>query len=199
MNLVGITQRVDIIPAYNERRDALDQRWYKFLAQCDITPVILPNCVDTARRILANVTTSGMILSGGNSSVQHGGNAPERDLLETFLINYCIAESLPLIGVCRGMQVLQVHFGHHLRKIDGHVCASLPITTVDKTRIVNSYHTLGAYTCPPPFEAYAHSDDKVVKAIKHAELPLQGIMWHPERYREFAPEDIQLFRDTYRR
>ncbi len=48
---------------------------------------------------------------------------------------------------------------------------------------------------PNELEVWAKADDGVVKAIKHKELPVWGIMWHPERLTPFRPEDVELMQN----
>ncbi len=43
MKAVGVTQRVELVADYGERRDCLDQAWTQFLAACGLLPVLLPN------------------------------------------------------------------------------------------------------------------------------------------------------------
>jgi putative glutamine amidotransferase len=62
---------------------------------------------------------------------------------------------------------------------------------------VNSYHNFGASESHPPLDTWAHARDGIVKAIRHSEQPLTGIMWHPERITPFAERDIALFRDVF--
>ena len=57
MKLIGITPRVEVIKAYQERRDALDQRWFELLHQCGYLTIVLP----TAPKFLANYLTDHSI------------------------------------------------------------------------------------------------------------------------------------------
>jgi putative glutamine amidotransferase len=62
---------------------------------------------------------------------------------------------------------------------------------------VNSYHRFAAYGSRPPLEVWAVADDGVVKAVRHSERAVTGIMWHPERLAPFSPADIGLFRRVF--
>ena len=43
IKIIGVTQRVDYIENYNERRDSLDQNWYEFCNKLNLLPIPLPN------------------------------------------------------------------------------------------------------------------------------------------------------------
>src|SRR5277367_5493920 len=107
MNKVAITQRVSRVPVYGERRDCLDQAWTKFLAACGLLPVLLPNFTDVALALCEDVRIAGLVLTGGNDLAELGGDAPERDAVENALLDLAERRSLPVIGVCRGMQLIQ--------------------------------------------------------------------------------------------
>ena len=68
MKLIAITQRVDIYPDYDEKRDALDQRWWKLLNHCNLMPILFPNDLITASKILNHMNFDGIILTGGNQT-----------------------------------------------------------------------------------------------------------------------------------
>jgi len=199
MKLIGITQRVDIHPTYGERRDALDQRWYQFFLYCGFIPILIPNCIKTCRALLARVQLDGFVFTGGNSPMHYAGDAPERDDVEAFLIEHCETVGLPILGVCRGMQMIQLHYGGSLDCIKGHVNKIIEIKTDEEQlpRFVNSYHTLATTITKKPLLTKAKSSDNIVKAIEHSHYSIFGIMWHPERNTPYCDEDIQLFKDIF--
>lgn len=190
MKIVAITLRVDTIENYHENRDAIDQRWYHFLAHCDLIPLLLPNNTNISKCILKQYTISGYVLSGGNQSLH-------RNDLEHEIISECLANNIPLIGVCHGMQQIQRFFGLSLVKVPGHVCTSQSICINGKRQIVNSYHDYGTTETHPDLHVWAHANDGVIKAIKHNKAPMTGIMWHPERNQPFNLQDITLFKKTF--
>ena len=179
MKRVGITQRVVTVESYDERRDALDQRWVSLLEPLGILPIPIPNGVANVGRFLEACPLDGLILSGGNSPHTHGGDAPERDRVEIQLIDIAIRQQMPTLAVCRGMQMLQLHYGGRLETVEGHVTKSLAITVNGEQRHVNSYHNLAFKETAPPLETWGFADDGVIKAIRHPDLPMVGIMWHP--------------------
>ena len=115
------TQRVEIIEEYGERRDCADQRIADFISACGFVPIPVPNRKELAKEILLNLNPSGIILTGGNSLMRYGGNAPERDEMDKALIELSINYRIPLYGFCRGMQSILDYFGNELINVQGHV------------------------------------------------------------------------------
>lgn len=188
--LVAVSQRVAVDPRHGERRDALDQRWGHYLAACGLTPVPLPNHEAAARALVAGLPVAGLLLTGGNSLAEYGGDAPERDAAELAALAEARGRGLPVLGVCRGMQVLLHAFGVALRPVPGHVGTH----SLDDGRTVNSFHDLGALDAGP-FHVLARAADGVVEAIRHPTERLRAIMWHPERTQPF--EDLDLFKEMF--
>lgn len=138
----------------------------------------------------------GIILTGGNDLAAYGGDAPERDELEQFLIQYSVEQEIPLLGVCRGMQMILNQFGAKLRKVEGHVRVEHPLSNGDT---VNSFHSWGATECYRPLIPEAWSADGVLEAVTHQDhLWIHGIMWHPERYHPPRKQDIQFLKEVFR-
>lgn len=197
MKAVGVTQRVEVIPGYGERRDCLDQAWTKFLISCDLLPVLLPNVAETALALCERSGIAGLVLTGGNDLAALGGDAPERDATENALLDFAERHSLPVLGVCRGMQVIQQRAGARLRRVEGHVAQKQVIRINDEPSEVNSYHHFAAFESQPQLDIWAIADDGVVKAIRHSAKAITGIMWHPERCSPFRAADVELFRRTF--
>jgi gamma-glutamyl-gamma-aminobutyrate hydrolase PuuD len=195
---VAITQRVARVEHYAERRDCLDQAWPQFLAACGLLPVVVPNVPDVALELFNSADVAGLVLTGGNDLASVGGDAPERDATEHALIDMAETKSLPILGVCRGMQLLQQRSGIALRRVVGHVMPRQTIRISGEPTLVNSYHHYGASETRSPLDAWAVADDGVIKAVRRADYPAVGIMWHPERMSPFADADIALFRDFFK-
>jgi N5-(cytidine 5'-diphosphoramidyl)-L-glutamine hydrolase len=197
VKIVAITQRVAVVPEYGERRDCLDQAWPRFIAACGLLPLPLPNVVDVALAMFARAEVAGLVLTGGNDLAAVGGDAPERDLTESALLDAAESRRLPVIGVCRGMQVIQQRYAVPLRRVHGHVMPRQSIDIEGQETEVNSYHNFGASESRLPLNTWAQARDGIVKAIRHSDKPMTGIMWHPERNTPFAERDIALFRDVF--
>jgi putative glutamine amidotransferase len=197
MKAVAITQRVSVVPAYGERRDCLDQAWTRFLAACGLLPVLLPNITETALALCERASVAGLVLTGGNDLAALGGDAPERDAVENALLDWAERRGLPVLAVCRGMQVMQQRFAVPLCRVEGHVADSQVIQIDGQPREVNSYHHFAAFDSRSPLDVWAVAGDGVVKAIRHSTQPITGIMWHPERFAPFSPADLALFRQVF--
>ncbi|GHU39665.1 glutamine amidotransferase [Spirochaetia bacterium] len=194
--IIFTSQRVDIIKDYNERRDALDQKCARFLWETGCISFPVPNHANSANFLLHNYTPAGILLTGGNNPVPYNGDAPERDEVDSLLIQYAVSNKIPLAGVCRGMQSLVLYFGGTLKKVKGHIAVKHQING-EITREVNSYHSLSADSIPREFTVLAHSGDGEIESIRHNTLPITGIMWHPERDDPFSKLDIELFKSIF--
>lgn len=195
MNTVAISQRVLINQAYPERRDALAQDWYPFLRACELVPLLVPNDPVTALSLIEGVKISGIILSGGNDLAVYGGDAPERDETEKILLDFSKKRELPVLGVCRGAQFMNVSAGGTLRKCEGHVALR---HILDNGKMVNSYHQYALDQLAPDFDVLAScAIDGTAEFIKHSVYKWIGIMWHPERESVIDQSDINLVRELF--
>lgn len=191
---VAVSQRVVIESVHGERRDALDQRWTAFLSACGMTPVLLPNDAVAALNILEAVPVRGLLLTGGNSLVEYGGDAPERDRTELACVAHARSRRLPILGVCRGMQVILNVFQVPLRQIGGHAGC---LHQLVGGRRVNSFHDFAAMDDCSPLLVAASTEDGVVEAVEHPVEDIHGIMWHPERCQPFDDADLRLFQRIF--
>jgi N5-(cytidine 5'-diphosphoramidyl)-L-glutamine hydrolase len=197
MKKVAITQRVSIVTPSGERRDCLDQAWPRFLAACGLMPLALPNVIEVATALYTGADVAGLVLTGGNDLAALDGDAPERDAVEHALLDLAERRGLPVLGVCRGMQLIQQRFAIPLHRIEGHVAGQQLISVNGEPMEVNSYHHFGAYESRPPLDVWAVAPDGVVKAIRHSSRAITAIMWHPERRTPFSPADLALFREVF--
>jgi putative glutamine amidotransferase len=191
---IGVTQRVAVDPQSGERRDALDQRFATWLAKADLLLFPLPNRWAERSALqawLVALKPAGLILSGGPDL----GVAPERDRTESDALDWAASERLPVLGICRGMQMLALRAGATLVSVAGHVGGEHEITDArgrEARRLVNSFHRLGLRVCPPDYQPLAWAQDGTIEAMRHCSLPWEGWMWHPER--ESSPQEKDLHR-----
>lgn len=189
MKIVAVSQRVDVLAERGETRDALDQRLVDFLLAGGFLPVPVPNTLsataDSLQAWLGSLAPQAIVLSGGNDL----GEQPVRDLTEGRLLDHARARDLPVLGICRGMQMIGHWAGVGLKPVSGHVRTRHRLSG----RIVaevNSYHGFALADCPEGFEVLARSEDGEIEAIRHLGLPWEGWMWHPERESVFAAPDL---------
>jgi putative glutamine amidotransferase len=190
---VGVTQRVEALPDRDERRDCLDQAWMSLLAGVGMVAVPIPNRIADVGDFVEGLGLAGAILSGGNDLADLPGadnTAPERDALERAILERSAETGLPVLGVCRGLQLMTVHFGGRLTPIEDHVRVHHPVTIEDAGPLelvdregVNSYHDWGVRVgdIGNVLRVAAVAPDGSVEALRHPELPQAAIMWHPER------------------
>ena len=188
---IGISLRIVEAENYNETRDALSHDWITLLEELNLIPVHIPNKLKNLDEFLTEMNLSGIILSGGDNL----GKNKDRDLTETRLLTYSIENKIPLIGICRGMQLINDYFGGSLSvdSSNNHINQNHELDIIDKSfssffsseKIsVNSYHknliihdNLGEKLTP--FAINKH--DNTIEGFFHNVFSIFGVMWHPER------------------
>jgi len=200
MKVVAVSQRVELLPERNERRDALDQRLCAWLIGAGYLPVAVPNAylaADSAgapalQAWLERVRPDAVLLSGGNGI----GEARERDRTGLHLLAYAQERSLPVLGICHGMQLIGAWAGAMLTPVTGHV-ATRHALRGGPNADVNSFHHYALSACPAGFTVTAAAPDGCIEAIRHVSLPWEGWMWHPEREAAWQPGDLQRLRHLF--
>lgn len=212
MTRIGLTQRVDVIDSYGERRDCLDQAWTALLDDWSYQPLPLPNTVRNPGDYLDSLDLDGLVLTSGND-LAHLEDAtqpaPERDEFEHAVVEWAIEQSIPILGVCRGLEFINDYFGGTLSTVEDHVATehavsfqsnSNEITGTEELTLpdeiqVNSYHDYGLTPedVADDLQMLAVAPDGTVEAVTHPNYPILGIMWHPERDTPSTPVDHKLF------
>jgi putative glutamine amidotransferase len=212
---IGITQKLIPHSEYKEVNLSLDIQWINFFATIDAFPIPLPLVKQNqVKKLIETLDLHGIILSGGGDLFDYSeGNLEQkklskcRDDFEFKIISSCISLDIPILGICRGLQLINKYFSGSLEKVDNHVSTTHTIRRVDSgeidpknERIVNSYHNWGI-TCKSigknltPLEV----DNKGnVEYLKHNYYDIFGIMWHPERQLPFSKEDKNLIKKHMR-
>ena len=192
---IGISLRVVQAPNYDEKRDALSQDWSSLLEELGFIPVFIPNTLGSLENFLEEISLDGLVLSGGDNIGENQG----RDETENKLLMYAIEKKIPVIGVCRGMQLINVYFGGKLSIDDSTIHLAkkhnIEITDTNFSSLfksssfhVNTYHknmilTDGLGEGLKPFAIF--SEDNSIEGLFHEKLPIIGVMWHPERDPDF--------------
>lgn len=171
---------------------------------------------------------SGVLLTGGedvNPTLYGEVNRysrrvnPERDNFELELLRDAFSRDLPILAVCRGMQLLTVAFGGSLhqdlseRASDSldcervthrgpdHTDTTHPVCIepntmlgrcIDQQRLmVNSHHHQGIRELPANLRTSARSRDGLIEAVEHtSNTCVLGIQWHPERWPDKCSDAI---------
>ncbi len=206
MKRVLVTQRCDFDASRGEWRDSLDKRWADLLQAANVFPVLVPNNLSYVSHVLATETFDGLLLTGGASLADHGGPPSDRDAVELHLLEASIRSATPVLGVCRGMQVIQHYYNHSLGKMEGHAGATWALTEVYSSELwapfrqiehLRFYHELGCLHSHLPLLSAAITSDKVVVALQHVDKPVFGIMWHPEREVESRSVQIEFLQKIF--
>ena len=174
-----------------------------------------PNYVFAFRQLGANVVASCndydcincdiLLLPGGGDidpvlygQEMNGSEEPdhERDQAEMRVIARFLAMDKPIIGICRGLQVLNVVFGGTLHQhIPDHSRVEKEIDRVHMTRAddpllcrlygeefpVNSAHHQVIDQLGFGLNAVQWSDEGYIEAVRHCSKPIFAVQWHPER------------------
>jgi putative glutamine amidotransferase len=202
VNIVAISQRIDAIKDRNEMRDSIDQRLVEFISYAGYLAVPVPNNLqphsnglhgtNVLGQWLQKLSPAAIVLSGGNDL----GHYMSRDITENRLLNYAIDKNIPLLGICRGMQMIANYYGVGLHPVIGHVGVRHQISG-EINREVNSYHQYAIDSCPPGFTVLATDINAEIEAFRHLSKPIEGWMWHPERESDYSNHDsenlIRLF------
>jgi len=164
-----------------------------------------------------------MVIGGGNDigPEHYGGDMdakvkadPERDQLEIDWIKRAIRDRLPMLGICRGAQLINVVMGgklhqdiralrvrtrnrpsllptKHVRLAEGSRIAAI---VRRRQLLVNSLHHQAVDRPGDGLSAVGHDRDEIVQAIEsESGRPIIGVQWHPE-YLFYLPSQLALFR-----
>lgn len=121
-----------------------------------------------------------------------------RDAEEQALFDAFYARGKPVLGICRGIQAINVFLGGTLQQhVDGHANCCHPVHCTGwlaeqfgTNLVVNSYHHQTTDRIANELTAVAHAPDGTIEALVHPTAPLLGVQWHPERMVPSVCDDV---------
>jgi putative glutamine amidotransferase len=201
------------------------------VAQAGGAPVVLPPVMDARAADSVVEGLDGLLLSGGSDlHPSYYGEEPipeldvtipERDELEMALLESALHRGIPIFGICRGLQVLNVAFDGTLyqdlpsqvdqdllkhrqttpkwqatHEIEVHGDTGIAGIMGGGTIKVNSYHHQAIKDLAGDFVVSAKSSDGIVEAIEYRDLSerwIVAVQWHAEAMRQSGSEHRSLF------
>ena len=191
-------------------------------------PLIIPFNTDKEVIISQAQVIDGLIISGGHDVSPYnygqepspllGETFPERDDYEMLLLEEAKKRNLPILGICRGFQIINVAGGGTLyqdlsligKSVLKHNQVSNPTLQTHKIQIeensiiseifgketmVNSFHHQALDKVADDFKVVARASDGIVEAIQHKTYKfLVGVQWHPEMLAVECDEARELFK-----
>lgn len=192
---VGLSMRGSRLGS--ELRDSLARDWWTLADRLGGGHhwLPLPNLGVGVVEMAEDLGLQGLILTGGDDL----GAYPERDATEQALLGWAEQRRLPVLGVCRGMQVLCRYFGGQIVECSNHdhraTRHSMFWPATGQNWTVNSYHNFQVLAGPPELEVIGLGPEDSVEAVRHRSLPWLGIQWHPERDNPEQWRHDQLIQD----
>lgn len=161
----------------------------------DVDPLLIIERLDGL--LLPGGTDVEPSLYGAESETDIYPPEPERDYLEFGLYKGAVDRELPLLGICRGQQVVNVAAGGTLHQdVPPHSAFDLPAETevhevhfesgsmlremYGPSAWVNSLHHQAVDTVGADLRVTAWAADGLAEGLEHASLPIISVQWHPE-------------------
>lgn len=215
---------------YNENRGMAQFELFENYAEAITTaggaPLLI--CTDDVEALASAAETAhGLFLTGGDDVAPEkygeprkpkcGASDDRRDAAELVLCEIFTARRKPILGVCRGLQLINVCFGGTLTQdLPSERGLSHPFRSVHEIEtpesswlrshfppkfIVNSYHHQAIDKLGEGLAAAAFSENgRVIEALEHESLQIRAVQWHPERmtgeprYDPEGPDMAAIFR-----
>lgn len=217
---MNIKPLIGISANYGDNNSKLAENYYKSVVAVGGVPVIIPVTDDLATIEAIVSRLDGILLSGGGDMhpryyneepIPENGTPDElRDRYDVSLIKSAVEYQLPVLGICRGMQVINTVFGGSLyQDINVQYADKKPmchsqneersITTQTASVVtdsllysivscntlpINSIHHQAVKRIADGFRAVAFADDGICEAIESLYYPILGVQWHPEHLSE---------------
>jgi putative glutamine amidotransferase len=196
---------------WHQRADLLPAQYAEAVTSVGGVPVLLPPSGAAGAAAAAVARLDGLVISGGadvdparydaEPHPRTAGWRPDRDAWESALLDAAQAAGLPVLGVCRGMQVMAVHAGgtldQHTPDLVGHdehspggdVFGEVEVATEPGSRVAALVGPTLAVSCHhhqsvrehPGFAVSARAADGTLEAIESpGDRFCVGVQWHPE-------------------
>lgn len=193
----------------------LAQAYYMSVLEAGGTPVVIPSYDNEQALVSLLDTLDGIVLSGGadidpeylrEEPLDCVSVNPRRDAQELLLVHLAVDRQIPVLGICRGIQVLTAALGgklyqdiktQHDRPCIEHsqtIARGLPSHEVrlekdsmlyglfgKETLAVNSFHHQAVKEVPEGFRVTATAPDGIIEGMESTAFrPILGVQWHPE-------------------
>ena len=142
---IGITSNIK--EYYKGYIDFLDHYWIDYFGKKKSDYNLIPNNTYLSEKILKKINL--LILTGGNDIISNKKESLTRNKIEKNLIKKAIKKKIPILGICRGAQLLNISFGGKIKKVRNHMRTRHNIyiekNDIIKKKIlnVNSFHNFG--------------------------------------------------------
>jgi anthranilate synthase component 2 len=165
--------------------DSFTFNLFQYLGELGTAVEVIRNDQEDAEDVLTR-DPSGVVLSPGPKTPDQAGMC-------LAMVAACAARKVPLLGICLGHQCIAHAFGasiigapvpmHGKRATLNHDGTGL-LSALPASFQVARYHSLmvDPSTVPDELAVNALSDDGVIMAMRHRQLPLHGVQFHPESY-----------------
>lgn len=191
---IGITQRLIGNESYHEERECLALDWGRLFKEDLFKNFIpLPLSYEINFSHYKHLVRA-VILSGGNDLNFCNPNvlSKKRDLYEKQVIELCLKEKIPLLGICRGAQMIAHYFHSLIVPCQNHVGEHEVFFSKEKF-ISNSFHNFAIEKLGEELVELCKAKDNTIEAFKHKYENVFGIMWHIER--ENGLSNIQILKE----
>lgn len=188
-----ISQR-EVVNQYGGLSDSLEKEYVDYFSGLGITvfPVSNFGSIDEVLSMhwdLIILTGGGILPQQYYNYERTGARQEHRDAVEEKLITTGIKKSIPLLGICRGMQMINSYFGGKTSSfkncvIERKIKVSHPVAIGGQEYLVNNYHNDGVMIedTGDGLEVLAiDPENKTVEALDDGKTKILGIQWHPER------------------
>lgn len=187
MKNILITQTV----LYSKKRGfifSLSKDWYDYSNKIGFN--LIPWDYKITTSSFRKKKIHGVIFSGGNDLFNNHKNKENRyrDIMEKKLLKYYLVKNIPILGTCRGFQLISSYFKNIPKKCVNHVGKSHSLILAKskfidfKKLIVNSFHNFSVNDLSNSFNIISLHKDQSIEIAEHKSKKLLCLMFHPERH-----------------